>query len=335
MTTIRVNNQVITIANKSTESSTFNIDKEYKSLESLALNIEKSIETLNIVSNIKAMESFGYKSTEGVGENIKAGAKAVWEKIKKFFEMIGTFLKQLIKTLISPITKKFKRKNKNNITNTTTNKENNNNTSKNKIKKHEYVEKFKNQCKDHSNGLEIIYDEINNKHNIDEISEALNAIENIYNELNKYMYPHYDDENYQNIKDNIYKLSLTIDHRYNKERNFNENNFYTITDFLYECMMNKDYNSIDICYTDIAKNVKKLDTLHNDLYVLSRRYYRQYEDDKDNTYYTDIENAKKIYVIFSDLCTIMYKLCLKFKDAVYIIDKFCEPLDLENVDFEI
>ena len=106
MTTIKVNNQVITIANKSTES--FDIDKESKSLESLALNIEKSVEALNIVSNIKAMESFGYKSTEGVGERIKAGAKIVWENIKQFFINLGRWCKNTITTVISAISNKIR-----------------------------------------------------------------------------------------------------------------------------------------------------------------------------------------------------------------------------------
>ena len=106
MTTIKVNNQVITIANKSTES--FDLDKESKALESLALNISKSVEALNIVSNIKAMESFGYKSTEGVGEKIKAGAKVVWEKIKQFFIKIGRWCKNIITTVISAISNKIR-----------------------------------------------------------------------------------------------------------------------------------------------------------------------------------------------------------------------------------
>ena len=124
MTTIKVNNKTITIADKSNESLSFNdIDKESKSLESLALNISKSVEALNIVSNIKAIESFGYKSTEGVGERIKAGAKAVWDRIKQFFIKIGKFFKDLIKFIMNFIRSAYsnvksiftKRRNKNNL----------------------------------------------------------------------------------------------------------------------------------------------------------------------------------------------------------------------------
>ena len=107
MTTIKVNNKTITIANKSNESFSYDdLDKESKSLESLALNIEKSVEALNIVSNIKAIESFGYKSTEGVGERIKAGAKAVWERIKEFFKKIGQFIKKIGMLIINIFNKK-------------------------------------------------------------------------------------------------------------------------------------------------------------------------------------------------------------------------------------
>ena len=96
MTTIKVNNKTITIANKSNESLSFSdLDKESKSLESLALNIEKSVEALNIVSNIKAIESFGYKSTEGVGKKIKAGVIAVKNKLIEWFKKLIEFFKNL------------------------------------------------------------------------------------------------------------------------------------------------------------------------------------------------------------------------------------------------
>ena len=108
MTTIKVNNKTITIANKSNESLSFeSLDKESKSLESLALNIEKSIEALNIVSNIKAIESFGYKSTEGVGKKIKAGVIAVKNKLIEWFKKLIEWLKS-IRSFISE--KLFKKK---------------------------------------------------------------------------------------------------------------------------------------------------------------------------------------------------------------------------------
>ena len=69
------------------------IDSSYKSCS-------KAIEAYNLVSNVKAMESFGYKATEGLGESIKNGAKAIWVKIKTFFQNMSEFFKtQYIKIL--------------------------------------------------------------------------------------------------------------------------------------------------------------------------------------------------------------------------------------------
>ena len=93
--------------------STINLSKYILSEESLNTMIKeidssynscsKAIETYNLVSNIKAIESFGYKATEGLGESIKNGAKAVWEKIKEFFKKISLFTNKLITDFIMKI----------------------------------------------------------------------------------------------------------------------------------------------------------------------------------------------------------------------------------------
>ena len=69
------------------------IDSSYKSCS-------KAIEAYNLVSNVKAMENFGYKATEGLGESIKNGVKAVWEKIKEFFKKISLFVNKMITDFI-------------------------------------------------------------------------------------------------------------------------------------------------------------------------------------------------------------------------------------------
>lgn len=69
------------------------IDSSYKSCS-------KAIEAYNLVSNVKAMENFGYKATEGLGESIKNGAKAIWEKIKEFFKKISLFVNKMITDFI-------------------------------------------------------------------------------------------------------------------------------------------------------------------------------------------------------------------------------------------
>lgn len=93
--------------------STINLSKYILSEESLNTMIKeldssyescfKVIESYNLVSNVKAMENFGYKATEAVGENIANGAKAVLEKIKEFFKRISLFVNKMITDFIMKI----------------------------------------------------------------------------------------------------------------------------------------------------------------------------------------------------------------------------------------
>ena len=71
-----------------------------KEIDSSYESCSKAIEAYNLVSNVKTMESFGYKATEGLGESIKNGAKAVWEKIKEFFKRISLFVNKMITDFI-------------------------------------------------------------------------------------------------------------------------------------------------------------------------------------------------------------------------------------------
>ena len=64
----------------------------YKELDSSYESCSKAIEVYNLVSDVKAMENFGYKATEGLGESIKNGAKAVWEQIKIFIQKVVQFV---------------------------------------------------------------------------------------------------------------------------------------------------------------------------------------------------------------------------------------------------
>ena len=93
--------------------STVTLNKDILSEESLNTMIKeidssyescsKAIEAYNLVSDVKAMESFGYKATEGLGESIANGAKAVWEKIKEFFKRISLFVNKMITDFIVKI----------------------------------------------------------------------------------------------------------------------------------------------------------------------------------------------------------------------------------------
>ena len=88
-------NGVVLNKNILTEESLNTMCKE---IDSSYNSCSKAIEAYNLVSNVKAMESFGYKATEGLGESIKNGAKAVWEKIKEFFRKIVQFFKRLFQS---------------------------------------------------------------------------------------------------------------------------------------------------------------------------------------------------------------------------------------------
>ena len=85
------------------------INDEYASLENDRIALEEMMSTYNLVSNVKAMENFGYKATEGLGESIANGAKAVWEKIKEFFKRISLFVNKMITDFIVKINFPFEK----------------------------------------------------------------------------------------------------------------------------------------------------------------------------------------------------------------------------------
>jgi hypothetical protein len=103
MTNIKINGKIIN--SKSIQIERFDIDKESKTLESLSMDISKSTEALSIISNVKAMEAFGYQTTEGFGDKLKSGIKVVWNKIKEFFSAIGQFITRLFKWILSKLSR--------------------------------------------------------------------------------------------------------------------------------------------------------------------------------------------------------------------------------------
>ena len=103
MTNIKINGKIIN--SKSIQIEKFDIDKESKTLESLAIDVSKSTEALSIISNVKAMEAFGYQTTEGFGDKLKSGIKVVWNKIKEFFSAIGRFIIKLFKWILSKLSR--------------------------------------------------------------------------------------------------------------------------------------------------------------------------------------------------------------------------------------
>lgn len=63
-----------------------------KEIDSSYESCSKAIEAYDLVSNVKTMESFGYKTTEGLGKSIANGAKVVWEQVKIFIQKVVQFV---------------------------------------------------------------------------------------------------------------------------------------------------------------------------------------------------------------------------------------------------
>lgn len=104
MINIRVNGTTISLENSNLVTSD-NINNQYKSIESLSNQIDNMYTALRLISNVKAVESFGYISTESVSESIKAGANKVWEAIKNFVKKIKEVLKRFFKWIKEKINK--------------------------------------------------------------------------------------------------------------------------------------------------------------------------------------------------------------------------------------
>lgn len=54
----------------------------------------------DIVSNVKAMESIGYASTEGLGDNLKEAGKKLVEKVKEIIKKIKQWIKRVIDHIV-------------------------------------------------------------------------------------------------------------------------------------------------------------------------------------------------------------------------------------------
>ena len=92
-TIIKVNGQTITIANKSSEAfDLLAAQKENIAIENMSSGLTASIEALNLIADTKAMESFGYKSTEAVSEKLQNTGKAILDKLKAFWEKVKHFV---------------------------------------------------------------------------------------------------------------------------------------------------------------------------------------------------------------------------------------------------
>ena len=95
---IKVNGVTISVENSPVISGNLaldNLEKQSMMLSRESEDITKMIRLYDIMSDVKAVESFGYRSTEGVGEKIANAAKEIWKRIKEFFERIFTWFKNV------------------------------------------------------------------------------------------------------------------------------------------------------------------------------------------------------------------------------------------------
>lgn len=89
---IKVNGTEISLENsKPVINNTPNLEEMSAALSKESEDLTKQMRAYALFSDVKTVESFGYKSTEGVGTYIKKGLKFIWENLKKLFKKIGDF----------------------------------------------------------------------------------------------------------------------------------------------------------------------------------------------------------------------------------------------------
>ena len=92
---IKVNGVAISLENSPVINDT-SLEDMSALLSKESDDIEKMIKATTLLSNIKTVESFGYKSTESVGENIKKAAIAVKNKLVEWFKSLAEFFRNLL-----------------------------------------------------------------------------------------------------------------------------------------------------------------------------------------------------------------------------------------------
>ena len=107
-TNIVLNGNNIKIHLQNTESfslESFNksiddLQNQTKQINVLNRSLEKMTNIFDIVSNVKAMESIGYASTEGLGDSLKEAGKKIIEKVKEIVKRIREWIKRVIDHII-------------------------------------------------------------------------------------------------------------------------------------------------------------------------------------------------------------------------------------------
>ena len=83
--------------------SIYDLQNQTEQIDILNRSLEKMTNIFDIVSNVKAMESIGYASTEGLGDNLKEAGKKIVEKVKEIIKRIKEWVKTVIGIIINQI----------------------------------------------------------------------------------------------------------------------------------------------------------------------------------------------------------------------------------------
>ena len=84
------------VVNNAINPEAANIDQMSAVLSVESDNLSKTIKAVELLSDVKTVESFGYRSLEGIGQNIANAAKGVWQKIVDFIKKIINFITSLV-----------------------------------------------------------------------------------------------------------------------------------------------------------------------------------------------------------------------------------------------
>ena len=98
---IKINGTEISLENSTPvagklASDTSEAENLCASLSKESDTLSKQIKAISLLSDVKSVESFGYKSTEAVGENIKTAFSTAGGKVKEFIDKIITAIKNFI-----------------------------------------------------------------------------------------------------------------------------------------------------------------------------------------------------------------------------------------------
>jgi len=97
---IKINGTEISLENSNPTSGSLAVknddyDALYAAISKESDALARQIKACALLADIKTVESFGYKSTEGVGQNIKGAASKIGQQIIKILQKIGLFFKKL------------------------------------------------------------------------------------------------------------------------------------------------------------------------------------------------------------------------------------------------